>query len=46
MYNIIYNTDTLLYLLQISAAYSIIVLIIHNYAITMSEHYRNQALDM
>ena len=33
-------------LLQISAAYSTSMLIISNYAITMNEHYKNQALDM
>ena len=42
----IYNTVTLVYLLQISAAYSTSMLVIHNYAITMNEHYKNQALDM
>ena len=41
MYRTIYNTVTLVYvyLLQISAAYSTSMLIIHNYAITMNEHY-------
>ena len=48
MYKTIYNTVTLVYLLQISAAYSTSMLIIPNYAITntMNEHYKNQALDM
>ena len=46
MYRTIYNTVTLVYLLQISAAYSTSMLIIHSYAITMNEHYKNQALDI
>ena len=46
MYKIIYNTVTLSYLLQISIARSTIMQIIHNYTMTTSEHYRNQALDM
>ena len=46
MYKIIYNTVTLLYLFQISTACSTIMQIIHNYTTTISEHYRNQALDM
>ena len=46
MYRTIYNTVTLVYLLQISAACSTSMLVIHNYAITMNEHYKNQALDM